>query len=57
MFTKAKALAYIEQWYDFENNNYKVFSCLDIECGRLPTLDQLIEIWLLSPRKQQTSNS
>lgn len=49
-----RALAYIERWYDFENNNYKAFSCLDIECGRLPTLDQLIELWLLSPWKQQT---
>jgi hypothetical protein len=49
-----RALAYIEQWYDFQNTNYKAFSYLDIECGRLPTLDQLIELWSLSPWKQET---
>lgn len=49
-----RALAYIERWYNFKNDNYKAFSCLDIECGRLLTLDQLVKIWLLPPWKQQT---
>ncbi|GFV28078.1 transposable element Tcb1 transposase [Trichonephila clavipes] len=30
-----RALAYIEKWYPFENQNYKTFSCLNLECGRL----------------------
>ncbi|GFX35344.1 uncharacterized protein TNCV_101511 [Trichonephila clavipes] len=30
------------------------FSCLNLECGRLPTLDQLLELWSISPWKQQT---
>ncbi|GFS73799.1 uncharacterized protein TNCV_1458391 [Trichonephila clavipes] len=29
-------------------------SCLNLECGRLPTLDQLLELWSISPWKQQT---
>ncbi|GFW26083.1 dimer_Tnp_hAT domain-containing protein [Trichonephila clavipes] len=49
-----RALAYIEKWYPFENQNYKTFSCLNLECGRLPTLDQLLELWSISPWKQQT---
>ncbi|GFS98471.1 dimer_Tnp_hAT domain-containing protein [Trichonephila clavipes] len=49
-----RALAYIEKWYPFENQNYKTFSCLNLECGRLPTLDQLLDLWSISPRKQQT---
>ncbi|GFT64730.1 dimer_Tnp_hAT domain-containing protein [Trichonephila clavipes] len=28
-------------------------SCLNPECGRLTTLDQLLELWSISPRKQQ----
>ncbi|GFU75295.1 dimer_Tnp_hAT domain-containing protein [Trichonephila clavipes] len=48
-----RALAYIEKWYPFENQNYKTFS-LKLECGRLPTLDQLLDIWSISPWKQQT---
>ncbi|GFV20521.1 uncharacterized protein TNCV_4142821 [Trichonephila clavipes] len=47
-----RALAYIEKWYPFENQYYKTFSCLNLECGRLPTLDQLLELW--STWKQQT---
>ncbi|GFV42261.1 dimer_Tnp_hAT domain-containing protein [Trichonephila clavipes] len=46
--------AYKEKWYPFENQNYKTFSCLNLECGRLPTLDQLLELWSISPWKQQT---
>ncbi|GFU72202.1 uncharacterized protein TNCV_509651 [Trichonephila clavipes] len=49
-----RALAYIEKWYPFENQYYKTFSCLNLECGRLPTLDQLLELWSISPWKQQT---
>ncbi|GFS64170.1 dimer_Tnp_hAT domain-containing protein [Trichonephila clavipes] len=49
-----RALAYIEKWYPFENQNYKTFSCLNLECRRLPTLDQLLELWSISPWKQQT---
>ncbi|GFX83882.1 dimer_Tnp_hAT domain-containing protein [Trichonephila clavipes] len=49
-----RALAYIEKWYPFENQNYKTFSCLNLECGRLPTLDQLLELRSISPWKQQT---
>ncbi|GFT51502.1 hypothetical protein TNCV_51231 [Trichonephila clavipes] len=49
-----RALAYIKKWYPFENQNYKTFSCLNLECGRLPTLDQLLELWSISPWKQQT---
>ncbi|GFW80719.1 dimer_Tnp_hAT domain-containing protein [Trichonephila clavipes] len=49
-----RALAYIEKWYPFENQNYKTFSCLNLECGRLPTLDQLLELLSISPWKQQT---
>ncbi|GFU92335.1 transposon Tf2-9 polyprotein [Trichonephila clavipes] len=49
-----RALAYIEKWYPFENQNYKTFSCLNLECGRLPTLDQLLELWSISPWKQKT---
>ncbi|GFU97027.1 uncharacterized protein TNCV_4867131 [Trichonephila clavipes] len=49
-----RALAYIEKWYSIENQNYKTFSCLNLECGRLPTLDQLLELWSISPWKQQT---
>ncbi|GFX54488.1 dimer_Tnp_hAT domain-containing protein [Trichonephila clavipes] len=49
-----RALAYIEKWYPFENQNYKTFSCLNLECGRLPTLDQLLELRSRSPWKQQT---
>ncbi|GFV99721.1 dimer_Tnp_hAT domain-containing protein [Trichonephila clavipes] len=45
-----RALAYIEKWYPFENQNYKTFSCLNLECGRLPTL----ELLSISPWKQQT---
>ncbi|GFV97767.1 dimer_Tnp_hAT domain-containing protein [Trichonephila clavipes] len=48
-----RALAYIEKWYPFENQNYKTFSCLNLECGRLPTLDQLLDLWSISPWKQQ----
>ncbi|GFS75352.1 dimer_Tnp_hAT domain-containing protein [Trichonephila clavipes] len=29
-------------------------SCLNLECGRLPTLDQLLELLSISPWKQQT---
>ncbi|GFV71598.1 uncharacterized protein TNCV_2890401 [Trichonephila clavipes] len=29
-------------------------ACLNLECGRLPTLDQLLELWSISPWKQQT---
>ncbi|GFT08446.1 uncharacterized protein TNCV_2324631 [Trichonephila clavipes] len=49
-----RALAYIEKWYPFENQYYKTFSCLNLECGRLPTLDQLLQLWSISPWKQQT---
>ncbi|GFU61461.1 uncharacterized protein TNCV_2287621 [Trichonephila clavipes] len=49
-----RALAYTEKWYPFENQNYKTFSCLNLECGRLPTLDQLLELRSISPWKQQT---
>ncbi|GFS50863.1 uncharacterized protein TNCV_1307741 [Trichonephila clavipes] len=49
-----RALAYIEKWYPFENQNYKTFSCLNLECERLPTLDQLLKLWSISPWKQQT---
>ncbi|GFV50808.1 hypothetical protein TNCV_4237631 [Trichonephila clavipes] len=49
-----RALAYIEKWYPFENQNYKTFSCLNLECGRLPTLYQLLELLSISPWKQQT---
>ncbi|GFT15138.1 uncharacterized protein TNCV_3141951 [Trichonephila clavipes] len=49
-----RALAYIEKWYPFENQNYKTFSCLNLECRRLPTPDQLLELWSISPWKQQT---
>ncbi|GFW25752.1 uncharacterized protein TNCV_1310131 [Trichonephila clavipes] len=49
-----RALAYIEKWYPFEIQNYKTFSCLNLECGRLPTLDQLLELLSISPWKQQT---
>ncbi|GFX99113.1 uncharacterized protein TNCV_2492941 [Trichonephila clavipes] len=49
-----RALAYIEKWYPFENQNYKTFSCLNLECGKLPTLDQLLDLWSISPWKQQT---
>ncbi|GFY03539.1 uncharacterized protein TNCV_3211761 [Trichonephila clavipes] len=46
-----RALAYIEKWYPFENQNYKTFSCLNLECGRLPTLDRLLKLWSISPWK------
>ncbi|GFW84758.1 dimer_Tnp_hAT domain-containing protein [Trichonephila clavipes] len=52
--TYHRPLAYIEKGYTFENQNYKTFSCLNLVCGRLPTLDQLLELWSISPWKQQT---
>ncbi|CAH1109749.1 unnamed protein product [Psylliodes chrysocephalus] len=35
------------------SNNFNNFSCLDLETGILPTLDQLIDLWLISPWKQE----
>ncbi|GFV36662.1 dimer_Tnp_hAT domain-containing protein [Trichonephila clavipes] len=55
MLVRSRELAYdgLKAPYSFENQNYKTFSCLNLECGRLTTLDQLLELWPISPRKQQ----
>ena len=47
-----RALNYLEKWFDFDNSPYRHFSVLSLD-AKVPTLDEIIELWMMSPWKSE----
>ena len=47
-----RALTYLEKWFSFTNSPYCKFQALSLgNLKKTPTLDEIIEIWMMSPWK------
>jgi hAT family C-terminal dimerisation region len=47
-----RALTYLEKWFSFNNSPYCKFTALSLgNLTKPPTLDEVIEIWMMSPWK------
>lgn len=49
-----RAIAYLEKWYNFTDSVYEKLSCFNlIDRNNPPTLEELTNIWLLSPWREE----
>jgi hypothetical protein len=49
-----RALNYLEKWFPFESLHYRAFQVLSLgNVEKSPSLDEIIDIWMLSPWKNK----
>ncbi|XP_060548947.1 uncharacterized protein LOC132712220 [Pantherophis guttatus] len=49
-----RAIAYLEKWYNFTDSVYEALSCFNlIDRINPPTLEEMTNIWLLSPWREE----
>lgn len=49
-----RAIAYLEKWYNFTDSVYETLSCFNlIDRNNPPTLEEMTNIWLLSPWREE----